>query len=121
MYSSKVQNYSRLELMCQVPDLPERLKSIQKYIHALHCPTRWEIIDAIGSGEKSTKEIYEELKLGEAGMTFPGLYYHLSALKRAEIIELASYREVKGGTPEKVWKLKTTKIVIDLLEKNEVK
>jgi len=41
---------------------------------------------------------------------------HLSALKRAEIIELASYREVKGGTPEKVWKLKITKIVIDLLE-----
>jgi len=121
MYSSKVQNYSRLELMCQVPDLPERLKSIQKYIHALHCPTRWEIIDVIGSGEKSTKEIYDDLRLGEAGMTFAGLYYHLSALKRAEIIELASYREVKGGTPEKVWKLKTTRIVIDLLEKNEVK
>ncbi|MCJ7444466.1 MAG: hypothetical protein MUO26_08050 [Methanotrichaceae archaeon] len=40
--------------------------------------------------------LYEPL--GEAGMTFAGLYYHLSALKRAGIIELASYREVKGGT-----------------------
>ena len=49
-----------------------------------------------------------------------GLYYHLSALKRAEIIELASYREVKGGTPEKVWKLKILRIVIDLLEEKEV-
>jgi ArsR family transcriptional regulator, cadmium/lead-responsive transcriptional repressor len=105
--------------MCQGSNLPERLKLIQKYIHALHCPTRWEIIDAIGSREKSTKEIYEELRLGEAGMTFAGLYYHLSALKRAEIIELASYKEVKGGTPEKVWKLKTTKIVIDLLDRHE--
>jgi len=107
--------------VCQAHDLPERFERIQKCIQALHCPTRWEIIDAIGSGEKSTKEIYEELKLGEAGMTFAGLYYHLSALKRAEIIELASYREVKGGSPEKVWKLKTTKIVIDLLGEKDVK
>ena len=106
--------------MCQGSELPERLKLIQKYIQALHCPTRWEIIDAIGIGEKSTKEIYEDLKLGEAGMTFAGLYYHLSALKGAGIIELASYREVKGGTPEKVWKLKTRRIVIDLLEEKEV-
>jgi DNA-binding transcriptional ArsR family regulator len=96
------------------------MKSIRKYIHALHCPTRWAIIDCIGTGEKSSKEIYEELKLGEAGMTLAGLYYHLSALKDAGIIELASYREVKGGTPEKVWKLKTRRIVIDLLEENEV-
>ncbi|MCJ7444833.1 MAG: winged helix-turn-helix domain-containing protein [Methanotrichaceae archaeon] len=107
--------------MCQGHDHPERLELIQKCIQALHCPTRWEIIDAIGSGEKSTKEIYEDLKLGEAGMTFAGLYYHLSALKRAGIIELASYREVKGGTPEKIWKLKTTKIIIDLLEEKDVK
>jgi DNA-binding transcriptional ArsR family regulator len=108
--------------MCQGHDLPERLELIQRYIQALHCPTRWEIIDAIGLGEKSTKEIYEDLKLGEAGMTFAGLYYHLSALKHAGIIELASYREVKGGgSPEKVWKLKTTKIVIDLLEEKDVK
>lgn len=107
--------------MCHGPNLPERMNLIQKYIHALHCPTRWEIIDTIGLGEKSTKEIYEDLKLGEAGMTFAGLYYHLSALKGAGIIELASYKEVKGGTPEKVWKLKTTKIVIDLLEEKKVK
>jgi DNA-binding transcriptional ArsR family regulator len=104
--------------MCEGHNLPERMKTIRKYIQALHCPTRWDIIDCIGTGEKSSKEIYEELKLGETGMTLPGLYYHLSALKNAEIIELASYREMKGA-PEKVWRLKTKRIVIELLEDKE--
>ena len=107
--------------MCEGHTLPERMKNIRKYIHALHCSTRWDIIDCIGTGQKSSKEIYEELMLGEAGMTFAGLYYHLSALKGAGIIEVASYRETKGAIPEKVWKLKTTKIVINLLEEKEVK
>ncbi len=105
--------------MCRNPDLPGPLRSIQRYIRALHCPTRWNIIRCIGTGEKSTKEIYEQLRLGEE-MSTAGLYYHLSALKQAGIVEVASYREVKGGTPEKVWKLKTRRIVIDLLEENEV-
>lgn len=95
------------------------MNSIRKYIQALHCPTRWEIIDCIGTDQKSSKEIYEELRLSEAGLTFAGLYYHLSALKRAGIIEVASYKEAKGGSPEKVWKLKTKEIVIDLLEKKK--
>ena len=108
--------------MCKGQNLPERLKSVRKYIQALHCPTRWDIIDCIGNGQKSSKEIYEELRLGEAGLTFAGLYYHLSALKRAGIIEVASYKEAKGGSPEKVWRLKTTRIVIELLgKKKEVK
>jgi ArsR family transcriptional regulator, cadmium/lead-responsive transcriptional repressor len=105
--------------MCEGHNLPERMKKIRKYIQALHCPTRWDIIDCIGTGEKSSKEIYEELKLGESGMALTGLYYHLSALKNAGIIEVASYREVKGA-PEKVWKLKIKRIVIELLEENEV-
>jgi DNA-binding transcriptional ArsR family regulator len=101
--------------MCHGHDLPPARRSIQKYIRALHCPTRWMIIQCIGSGEKSTKEIFELLKLEEE-MSLAGLYYHLSALKQAGIVEVASYREVKGGTPEKVWKLKTRRIVIDLLD-----
>lgn len=105
--------------MCKDHNLPERMRSIHKYIHALHCPTRWDIIDCIGTAQKSSKEIFEELKLGEAGMTFAGLYYHLSALKGAGIIEVASFRETKSAIPEKVWKLKTTKIVIDLLKETE--
>jgi DNA-binding transcriptional ArsR family regulator len=47
---------------------------------------------------------------------WPDFTYHLSALKQAGIVEVASYREVKGGTPEKVWKLKTRRIIIDLLD-----
>jgi DNA-binding transcriptional ArsR family regulator len=101
--------------MCHGHDLPPALRSIQKYIRALHCPTRWMIIRCIGSGGKSSKEIFELLKLEEE-MSLAGLYYHLSALKQAGIVEVASYREVKGGTPEKVWRLKTRRIVIDLLD-----
>ena len=97
------------------------MRGIRKYIHALHCPTRWDIIDCIGTGQKSSKEIYEELTLGEAGMTFAGLYYHLSALKGAGIIEVASYRETKCAIPEKVWKLKITQIIINLLDEKDVK
>lgn len=107
--------------MCEGHSFPERMKSIRKYIHALHCPTRWDIIDCIGTGQKSSKEIYDELKLAEAGISLAGLYYHLAALRKAGIIEVASFRETQGGIPEKVWKLKTTKIVIDLLEEKEVK
>jgi DNA-binding transcriptional ArsR family regulator len=105
--------------MCHRADVPQPLRCIKKYIHALHCPTRWKIIQCIGTGERSTKEIFEQLRLCEE-MSPAGLYYHLSALKQAGIVEVASYREVKGGTPEKVWRLKTRRIVIDLLEGKEV-
>ena len=50
----------------------------------------------------------------------PGLYYHLSALREAGIIEVAGYREGTGGIPEKVWRLRTRRIVIDLLDDMEV-
>ena len=36
-------------------------------------------------------------------------------MEKAGIIELAEYREVGGGAPEKVWKLKTQEIQINLL------
>ncbi len=104
--------------MCHSRDLPSALQKMHRYIQALHCPTRWDIIRCIGRGERSTKEIYELLGLSEK-MSPAGLYYHLSALKQAGIIEVASYREVGAGTPEKIWRLKTHKIVIDLLEEGE--
>jgi len=67
-------------------------------------------------GSRSTKEIYGFLAERGVGLTPSGLYYHLSELNRAGIIEVSEYREKGGGAPEKVWKLKTRKIVIDLLE-----
>ncbi len=77
------------------------------------------IIDLIGEGKKSTKEIHEHLDTSGEELTRSGLYYHLSELKNADIIEVAEYLEEGGGAPEKVWKLKTKKIIIDLLEVEE--
>ena len=87
----------------------------QKYFRALHCPTRWTIIRLIGEDRKSTNEIFDGLKRAGEGLSKSGLYYHLSEMEKAGIIELAEYREVGGGAPEKVWKLKTKEIKINLL------
>jgi len=94
---------------------PQEFSRFQKYFRALHCPTRWIIIRLIGDKTKSTNEIFEELKEAGEGLSRSGLYYHLSELEEAGIIELAEYREVGGGAPEKVWRLKTKEIKIDLL------
>lgn len=89
---------------------------LQKYVKALHCPTRWKIIRFIGENKKSTKEIYDFLQNNNEHITSSGLYYHLSELKKAGIINVAEYKEEGGGAPEKIWKLKTKKIVINLLD-----
>jgi len=87
----------------------------QRYFRALHCPTRWIIIRLIGDVTRSTNEIFEGLQKTGGGISKSGLYYHLSEMEKAGIIELAEYREVGGGAPEKVWKLKTKEIKINLL------
>ena len=95
---------------------PEQFDTFLMYARALHCPTRWIIIRLIGDRSKSTSEIFEGLQNEGENLSKSGLYYHLSELEKAGIIELAEYREVGGGAPEKVWKLKTKKIVIDLTD-----
>ena len=87
----------------------------QKYFRALHCPTRWVIIRLIGEGTRSTNEIFDGLEKAREGLSRSGLYYHLSELEEAGIVELAEYREVGGGAPEKVWRLKTKEIRFSLL------
>jgi ArsR family transcriptional regulator, cadmium/lead-responsive transcriptional repressor len=87
----------------------------QRYFRALHCPTRWIIIRLIGDVTRSTNEIFEGLQKAGEAISKSGLYYHLSEMEKAGIIELAEYREVGGGAPEKVWKLKTKEIKINLL------
>jgi len=94
---------------------PKEFSRFQKYFRALHCPTRWIIIRLIGDKAKSTGEIFDGLKKAGESLSKSGLYYHLSELEEADIIELAEYREVGGGAPEKVWRLKTKEIKIDLL------
>lgn len=100
---------------CEGCKLGEFVK-FQKYFRALHCPTRWIIIRLIGDKTKTTSEIFEGLKEAGEGLSKSGLYYHLSELEEANIIELAEYREVGGGAPEKVWRLKAKEIKIDLLK-----
>jgi DNA-binding transcriptional ArsR family regulator len=87
-----------------------------KYFRALHCPTRWVIIRLIGEETKSTNEIFDGLEKAREGLSRSGLYYHLSELEEAGIVELAEYREIGGGAPEKVWRLKTKEIRINLLK-----
>ena len=100
---------------CKEPRSRE-LSNFQKYFRALHCPIRWVIVRLIGNGAKSTNEIFEGLRKAGEGLSRSGLYYHLSELEKTGIIEMAEYREVGGGAPEKVWKLKTREISIDLLK-----
>jgi DNA-binding transcriptional ArsR family regulator len=93
----------------------EKFSRLQKYFRALHCPTRWTIIRLIGEGTRSTNEIFDGLKEAGEDLSRSGLYYHLSELEEAGIVELAEYREVGGGAPEKVWRLKTKEIRFNLL------
>ena len=78
---------------------------------------RWLILRIIGNYEKTTSEIYTELSRNYGvGMPRSLLYYHLSELERMNVIEMTGYRETgKGGAPEKVWKLKIKKIIIDII------
>jgi DNA-binding transcriptional ArsR family regulator len=93
----------------------KEFSQFQKYFRALHCPTRWLIICSIGNRTKSSNEILKELKKAGESLSRSGLYYHLSELEGAGIIELAEYREAGGGAPEKIWRLKTKEIKINLL------
>ncbi len=90
-------------------------EEFKRIVRALHCPTRWTILDCLKDGEKSTKEIFECLIARDERITFSGLYYHLSELKNAGIIEVAGYREEGGGAPQKLWKIRTRKVVINLI------
>jgi DNA-binding transcriptional ArsR family regulator len=94
----------------------EKIQILQIYFKALHCPIRWDIIAIIGHESKGTNEIYEELPERGIDIARSSLYYHLSELRNAGIIEVADYREEGGGAPEKIWSLKTTEIKINLLE-----
>ena len=105
--------------MCHMgndPIDPEKITLFQKYFRALHCPIRWVIIRIIGEGEKSSGEILDELRHEGEDLARSSLYYHLSELEKSDIIELSKYRETGGGAPEKIWRLKTRKINIDLLK-----
>lgn len=94
----------------------KKVMRFQKYFRALHCPARWNIIRIIGEEERGTGEILDGLRESGETLARSSLYYHLSELEEAGIIEMAGYREEGGGAPEKTWRLKTREIKINLLE-----
>jgi len=57
----------------------------------------------------------EGLKEVGKGLSRSCLYHHLSELEETGIIELADYRGVWGGAPEKIWRLRTKEIRINFL------
>lgn len=102
---------------CKPPDgLHPKMLKFRQIALALRFPTRWYIIEFIGEGTRSTGDIYDHLLKNGEELSKSGLYYHLSALKKASIIEVAGYIEEGGGASEKVWKMRTGKIVFDLLK-----
>jgi len=98
--------------------MPKRmgvLKRLMVQVKFVLTEPRWTIVKIIGKEEKSTNEIYKELKSRGFEIPRSTLYYYLSSLQDVGIIELARYKEEGGGAPEKVWRLKVTRIGIDLL------
>ncbi|MCF7891037.1 helix-turn-helix domain-containing protein [Candidatus Bipolaricaulota bacterium] len=93
----------------------KRLEKLKGLAKALHGPPRWDIIEIIGEEEVTTGVIREKMKEKDYELSRPGLYYHLSELKDAGIIEVSGYLEEGRGAPEKKWTLKRRKIEIDLL------
>jgi len=94
----------------------EKLKGLAK---ALHGPPRWGIIEIIGKNELKTGQIKEKMEKRGYQLSKAGLYYHLSELKEAGIIEVSGYVEEGMGAPEKKWVLRKRKIEIDLLEEDD--
>jgi len=93
----------------------EQIHNMIMRIKFVYSEPRWSIIKIIGNDTKGTNEIYEKMK--EEGLNMPRstLYYHLSLLSDAGIIEMAGYREEGGGAPEKLWKLRVKKICAELI------
>ncbi|MFP4171129.1 MAG: ArsR/SmtB family transcription factor [Methanomassiliicoccales archaeon] len=105
--------------MCGPKKEDTRIQTLMGLARVLHCPTRWAIIDIIGKGEKSTSRILEELEDRGYRLTRPGLYYHLSELREAGIIEVADYVEEGRGAPTKSWRVAMRKLEIELVPEGE--
>ncbi len=117
------------------------ISEFAKFSKALHCPSRWVVVDILRSGPKSSDEIYtimqeqiegrdkspdniEKLKDNCNGeckhemkkmLSKPSFYYHLRELESAGIIEFHEFKpSASKKAPEKVWKLKIEKFFIKM-------
>jgi DNA-binding transcriptional ArsR family regulator len=109
------------------------ISEMMVYAKALHCGIRWQIIEVLRDGSKSSDEIFQALNeirdkmpknpeqcQGQCRedtvkeLKKPSLYYHLRELESVGIIELDEYKPSKEGrAPEKVWKLNIEKLTIN--------
>ncbi|KUH34559.1 DNA-binding protein [Thermococcus celericrescens] len=94
---------------------PSNMRAFTAMLKSLISEPRRSIIRVLADGVKGTNEIYIELQRSGFHMPRSTLYYHLSALQKAGIIEMVGYREQGGGAPEKLWKLKVRRIGVDLV------
>ncbi len=104
------------------PGNTKRMKQLQKLkglAKALHGPARWDIVDIIGTDTATTDVIREKLDERGYDLTQSGVYYHLSELSDAGIIEVAGYVEEGRGAPTKEWTLRRETIEIDLVHTGE--
>lgn len=95
------------------------LQTLKGLAKALHGPARWDIVDIIGTDTATTDTIREELEERGYELTQSGVYYHLSELSDAGIIEVAGYVEEGRGAPTKEWTLRKETIEIDLVHTEE--
>ena len=96
------------------------IAEIGPYIRALHCPTRWKVIEVLQTGPKSSDQIFKILLKNNKNLKKPALYYHLRELEAVGIIELEEYRPSdQKRAPEKVWKLKMENLNINLMKKED--
>ena len=97
-----------------------KITEIAPFIRALHCPTRWRVIEILQTGPKSSDEIFKVLSKANANLKKPALYYHLRELEAAGIIELEEYRPSnQKRAPEKIWRLKMKNLNINFMKKEE--
>ncbi len=112
------------------------IESFKDVMRVLHCPIRWDIIEVLKSGPKSSDEIFQKIIEtkdhsndniceGQCEAGHPKdlkkhkakLYYHLRELNSVGIIDLEEYRPSESGrAPEKVWKLNLEKVTINFMK-----
>ena len=93
------------------------IEDIDPFIRALHCPTRWKIIESLQKESQSSEQIYNFLDENGIKLQKAAFYYHLRELEAAGFIELDEFKpSEKKRAPEKVWKLKIKKLLIKFSE-----
>lgn len=109
--------------MCQHSQNPPtdsgRIRQLQKLkglAKALHGPARWDIVDIIGSDTATTDKIRDGLDNRGYDLSQSGVYYHLSELNDAGVIEVSGYVEEGQGAPTKEWALRRETIEINLVQ-----